>query len=60
MTYENILASLERRRNNILMGKVNCIPSPFTRFSDDFVGIERGKITIITANTKVNIIYFAK
>lgn len=53
MTYENILAALERRRNNILMGKVNCIPSPFARFNDDFVGIERGKITIITANTKV-------
>ena len=54
MTYQEIIASLERRRNNILMGKVNCIPSPFQRFSDDFVGIEQGKTVIVTANTKIN------
>lgn len=53
MTYQEIIASLERRRNNILMGKVNCIPSPFQRFSDDFVGIEQGKTVIVTANTKI-------
>jgi hypothetical protein len=53
MNYTDILTNLERRRNNILMGKVNCIPSPFPRFSDDFVGIEQGKLTIVSASTKV-------
>lgn len=53
MTYEEILDKLKRRRENILSGKVNCIPSPFRRFSNDFVGIEQGKYTILTANTKI-------
>jgi hypothetical protein len=55
MNYTDILTNLERRRNNILMGKVNCIPSPFPRFSDDFVGIEQGKLTIVSASTKVKL-----
>lgn len=53
MNYTDILTNLERRRNNILMGKVNCIPSPFPRFSDDFVGIEQGKTIMISANSKI-------
>lgn len=53
MTYEEILNKLEQRRENILSGRVNCIPSPFRRFSNDFVGIEQGKYVLVSANTKV-------
>lgn len=51
--YRVLLDKLETRRNNVLMGKVNCIPSPFLRFSNDFVGIEQGKTVIVSANSKV-------
>ena len=48
-----VLKSLEARRQNILNGNINCIPSPFKRFSEDFPGIEQGKYYLISASTKV-------
>ena len=30
---ERVIAGLEERRERILEGKLNCIPSPFKRFS---------------------------
>ena len=50
---KRVLESLEKRRQNILSGNINCIPSPFRRFSDDFPGIEQGKYYLISAATKV-------
>lgn len=50
---QRVLESLEKRRQNILSGNINCIPSPFRRFSDDFPGIEQGKYYLISAATKV-------
>lgn len=50
---KRVLESLEKRRQNILNGNINCIPSPFKRFSDDFPGIEQGKYYLISAATKV-------
>ena len=44
---------LEERRNKILNGGINSIPSPFVRFSNEFIGIEQKKYYIVTANTKV-------
>ena len=32
---------IEKRRENLLNGGVNCIPSPFQSFKQDFVGIEQ-------------------
>lgn len=49
---ERVLKGLEERRNRILNGSINSIPSPFKRFSDDFIGIEQGKYTVITSSTK--------
>ena len=40
---DRIISNLEERRERILNGEVNCIPSSFTRFRDDFVGVEQGK-----------------
>lgn len=48
-----VLKSLEERRQNILNGNINCIPSPFKRFSEDFPGIEQGKYYLMSASTKV-------
>lgn len=50
---ERVLKSLKKRRQNILDGNINCIPSPFVRFSEDFPGIEQGKYYIVSAATKV-------
>lgn len=44
---------IRERREKILHGGINSIPSPFPRFSDEFIGIEQKKYYIVTANTKV-------
>lgn len=53
MKYNEIIDHLHERRDNLLTGKVNCIPSPFKRFTRDFVGVEQGKYYSCSANTKV-------
>lgn len=49
---ERVIKGLEERRNNIINGNINSIPSPFKRFSSDFVGIEQGQYIVVTAPTK--------
>ena len=51
--FNRIFTNIETNRDKILQGKVNCIPSPLNRFSDDFNGFERGKYYVLTANAKV-------
>lgn len=46
------LESLNIRRNRILNGQLNCIPSPFKRFSNDFIGIEQACYYTVTSFTK--------
>lgn len=46
------LEYLQDRRNKLLNGGINSIPSPFVRFRSEFVGIEQGKYYITTAATK--------
>ena len=46
------LQSMEDRRQRILDGGVNCVPSPFKRFSEDFCGIEQDTYYCITSFTK--------
>lgn len=43
---------LKARRNKLLNGGVNSIPSPFKRFSSEFVGVEQGKYYVVTGATK--------
>lgn len=43
---------LDERRERLLSGKVNCIPSPFVKFRNDFVGIEQETYYCVTANQK--------
>lgn len=51
-TYKDTLLDLEERRERILSGGINCIPSPFKRFSNDFCGIEQDTYYCITSYTK--------
>jgi len=46
------MGQLEERRQRILDGGVNCIPSPFSRFIDNFSGAEQSTYYVITSFTK--------
>lgn len=47
-----VVVGLKERRNRLLNGQLNRIPSPFERFSNDFIGIEQGCYYTITSFTK--------
>lgn len=49
---ERTLNYLQERKDKILNGGINSIPSPFIRFSNDFIGVEQGKYYCVTASTK--------
>ena len=49
---DRTLKHIKTRREKVLKGGVNCIPSPFKRFRSDFVGIEQKKYYLITAHEK--------
>lgn len=44
--------SLRARRNRLLSGGINTIPSPFKRFKQDFLGWEQSTYYIVTSFTK--------
>lgn len=46
------IETLYTRRERIINGQLNCIPSPFTRFSNDFIGIEQACYYTVTSFTK--------
>ncbi len=50
--YDKTLQEIEDKRQRILNGGVNCIPSPFKRFQEDFCGIEQDTYYCITSFTK--------
>lgn len=49
---ERTLSYLQERKDKISNGGINSIPSPFQRFSSDFIGVEQGKYVCVTASTK--------
>lgn len=49
---ERVLNNLKKRQQKVLRGGINCIPSPFIRFSNDFIGIEQASYHVITSTTK--------
>ena len=53
---ERVVQNLKERRERILSGNLNCIPSPFKRFSNDFIGIEQSCYTTVTSFTKGKVI----
>lgn len=56
---DRVLSNLEKRRQKVIDGGINSIPTPFTRFSEDFIGVEQGKFYCVTAPTKVGKTTFA-
>lgn len=51
---QRVLHTAEERRNRILEGKVNCIPSPFNSFRYDFPGVELGTYYLISGGAKAS------
>lgn len=49
---ERVIKDINERREKVISGKINCIPSPLRRFSNDFVGIEQGNYLLISGATK--------
>ena len=49
---ERVLKNLKERRERLINGNLNCIPSPFKRFSNDFIGIEQSTYLTVTSFTK--------
>ena len=49
---EVVINKFKERRQKLLDGNVNSIPSPFNRFSNDFIGLEQGTYYLITSYTK--------
>lgn len=49
----DVIENLEKRKENLLNGGVNCIPLPFKRFRSEIPGIEQGQYVLVTANQKV-------
>jgi len=49
---QKVIAKLRNRRQRILDGYVNCIPSPFKRFIEDYGGLEQDTYYCVTSFTK--------
>jgi hypothetical protein len=49
---EKVMTKLKKRRQRIIDGRVNCIPSPFQRFSNDYIGLEQETYICVTSFTK--------
>lgn len=49
---ERVLENVKERREKILSGKVNCIPSPFKTFKYDFPGVELGTYYLVSGGAK--------
>lgn len=49
-----VLKNAEERRQRILSGKVNCIPSPFKTFRYDFPGVELGTYYLVSGGAKAS------
>ena len=47
------LGYIEERKKKLESGGINSIPTPFKRFSSDYVGVEQSTYYIVTAKTKV-------
>lgn len=48
----SVIQQIKERKLRLEKGEVNSIPSPFQRFSNDFIGIEQSTYYLITSFTK--------
>lgn len=57
--FQRCLNNIKTRRDNVLNGNINSIPTPFYRFRNDFIGVEQSKYYIVTSFTKIGKTLFA-
>lgn len=50
--YDRVLDKIKDRKERVHKGLVNSLPWPFPRFSDNVIGLEKGKIYQVTAGPK--------
>lgn len=50
--FDRVKQQIYERRDRLLEGKINSIPSPFVRFRSDFLGIQQRKSVVVTSFTK--------
>lgn len=50
---KDIIANLQKRKDNISSGGINCIPFPFPTVRKYLPGIEQEQFVVITASTKI-------
>lgn len=50
--FQRTVQDIEDRRQRLLNNEINCIPSPFKKFRNDFYGIEQSTYYVITSYTK--------
>lgn len=51
---QRVVKDIEERRERILEGKVNCIPSPFKTFRYDFPGTELSTYYLVSGGSKAS------
>ncbi len=51
---QRVLENARERRQRVLSGKVNCIPSPFKTFRYDFPGVELGTYYLVSGAAKAS------
>jgi hypothetical protein len=51
--FNRTFKTIVNKRQRLLEGKINCIPTGFPRFENEFPGLEQGKSILFTANSKV-------
>ena len=49
---QRVISTAKERRERILSGEVNCIPSPFKTFRYDFPGVELGTYYLVSGGAK--------
>ena len=50
--FNRVITKLKKRQQIIVNGGINCIPSPFKRYRNTFIGVEQGQYIAVTAATK--------
>ena len=48
----DVISNITDRRQRLIEGKINCLPPPFERFKDDFIGVEKACYYTVTSFTK--------
>lgn len=52
----DVISNITDRRQRLIEGKINCLPPPFERFKDDFIGVEKACYYTVTSFTKGKIL----